>query len=504
MKPPRIPRAFDLQPERNRERGVTMVLVAIAMVAIIAMAALSIDVITLYLAREESQRSADAAALAAARIISISGITGDPQNVSGFWSNVCGPSGTATQAAQAVAAQNAVGGPAPTVTVTYGAGNGSNLSSSTDCSTLAASTAFGVNPIVTVKVGQTSLPTFFSRVWGTTGNSVSATASAEAFNSSNSGNAGNLATGTMIPVQPRCVKPWAVANKDPMNPPPVGSNYCDQSGGPGACQPLVNLSTGAINHPGISTGGSGATGIIGENFWLESDCIHGNASCNPLRATPIQANLPQNGIDFRQEPPNLLYFPNQVGTPVTAIPSCSQGDPYEEAIEGCDSPANYQCGVPNGNTLDLSRNPDSGPVTNGVSCLISQSNTNDTNNASGQDYLAPSSKIGNPNAYPFQVLAGTSNPLVTSTGLSKDTPISASASIVSLPIYDQSTPVTAGATTAVTFVGFLQVFINAVDPYGNINVTVLNVTGCGNDNTPGTAVAGSSPVPVRLITPPSP
>jgi len=34
-------------------------LVAIAMVAIIAMAALSIDVVTLYLAREEAQRSAD-------------------------------------------------------------------------------------------------------------------------------------------------------------------------------------------------------------------------------------------------------------------------------------------------------------------------------------------------------------------------------------------------------------------------------------------------------------
>ena len=53
-----------------------MILVALAMIAIIAMAALSIDVITLYLAREEAQRSADAGALAAARVISLSGITG--------------------------------------------------------------------------------------------------------------------------------------------------------------------------------------------------------------------------------------------------------------------------------------------------------------------------------------------------------------------------------------------------------------------------------------------
>ena len=87
-----------------------MVLVAIAMVAIIAMAALSIDVVTLYLAREEAQRSADAAALAAARVISISGITGDPTNETSSWSTVCGGSSSpATQAAQAVAQQNAIG-----------------------------------------------------------------------------------------------------------------------------------------------------------------------------------------------------------------------------------------------------------------------------------------------------------------------------------------------------------------------------------------------------------
>jgi uncharacterized membrane protein len=43
-----------------------MMLVAIAMVAIIAIAALSIDIVTLYFAREEAQRSVDVAALGAA------------------------------------------------------------------------------------------------------------------------------------------------------------------------------------------------------------------------------------------------------------------------------------------------------------------------------------------------------------------------------------------------------------------------------------------------------
>jgi len=53
-------------------------------------------------------------------------------------------------------------------------------------------------------------------------------------------------------------------------------------------------------------------------------------------------------------------------------------------------------------------------------------------------------------------------------------------------------------------VGFLQVFINGVDQYGNVDVTVLNVSGCSNGGSQpvGSAVAGTSPVPVRLITPP--
>jgi Flp pilus assembly protein TadG len=81
-------RAYTNRPWRNHEahhgeRGVTMIFVALAMVAIIAMAALSIDVITLYLAKEEAQRSADAAALAAARVLSLSGVTGDPDNTQG-------------------------------------------------------------------------------------------------------------------------------------------------------------------------------------------------------------------------------------------------------------------------------------------------------------------------------------------------------------------------------------------------------------------------------------
>jgi Flp pilus assembly protein TadG len=315
MKPPAIRRFRCTGPSRRQERGVTMVLVAIAMVAIIAMAALSIDVIALYLAREEAQRSADAAALAAARVISLSGMAGDPNNSAPSWQAICGGSGSpATQTATAVATQNAVGrAAADTVNVTYSAGG----SSGSDCSSLPA--AFGVNPMVTVQVTRASLPTFFSRIWGNTGNTVSATATAEAFNPSNSGNVGNGPTGTITPVQPRCVKPWIVPNHDPLNPGPFtvggrggGTTYCDQGFPPGACHTLVSTADGSITKKGISlNGGNPSTGIVGEQFWLEPDCIHTGRTCS-TRILPPQGNYwNASRSTWLKLPPSLQYLPGE-------------------------------------------------------------------------------------------------------------------------------------------------------------------------------------------------
>ena len=491
--------------EHSKEQGVTILLVAAAMVAIIGMAVLSIDVVTLYLAKEEAQRSADAAALAAARLLSVSGITGDPANSTSNWGAVCGASGAALLVAQAVAAQNIVGNQAaPTVTVTYSAGSAGTVGpGNSDCTNLSSS-AFGVNPMVTVKVTQTGLPNFFSRIWSRSGNSVSATATAEAFNPSGSGSSGNQTSGTITPVQPRCVKPWVVPNQNPLIPAPVGANYCNMAGGPGACHTLVGLTDGSITDSGISLNGGDGSHVIGETFWLAPDCDNGNPNyCKLLNsgAEQPQANY-NDGTGLQKGPPNLLSAPGQVGTPVTAVPSCSGGDPYEEAIEGCDSPTNYQCGVLNQNAVDLTKhNPGVNSITNAVPCLIHQTDTTNLTSSSGQDYLNATVTFGDPSAYPFQILAGSSNPL--GAGLA-GTPIPSSNSIVSLPIYDQTTvPLASDAVTKVTFIGFLQVFINAVDGHGNRLVTVLNVSGCGNGTNPtGSPVHGSSPVPVRLITPP--
>lgn len=497
-----------------RERGVTMIFVAVAMIAIIAMAALSIDVLTLYLAKLEAQRSADAAALAAAKIIALSGITGDPANSTSNWVAICGGNtSSATQAAQAVAQQNAVGGTAPTTTtVTYSAGTGTSSIGAgvADCSTLANSTAFGVNPIVTVLIKRDSLPNFFSRIWGNAGTNITASASAEAFNPSYSGNEGNQnSSGPLTPVQPRCVKPWVVANRDPLSPAPSGPNYCDQTGQL-PCNKIVDLQTGSIKHQGISTGGGITTnsGIIGETFWLVADCKHDPNNCT-LRATSLVANYTNSLYAANMEaPPNLLFLPGQVTTtPIAVPPSCSSGGAYETAIVGCDLPTNYSCGVPPSanppvpNAVDLSNNPNPANV-DAAQCLIYQGNTGDTTSSSGQDYFAT---LGAPAAYPFQILAGSGTPLG-KVGLSGGV-VSVSPSIVSLPIYDDtdaSVTLTSGMTSNVTFVGFLQVFINAFDSKGNLNVTVLNVAGCSNGslNPVGNSLISNSPLPVRLITPP--
>lgn len=480
-----ISRSSNRRPVLREDAGITIILVAIAMVAIIAIAALSIDVVTLYLARMEAQRAADAGALAAARVISVSGLTGDPTNSTLNWGSICGGSASAaTQAAYAAATQSTVNGASvATPSVLYSAGGASPVP---DCSS-SLPAAFGLNPQVTVKVTRSNLPTFFSRMWGNTGNTVNATAVAEAFNPSNSDSA--TASHNVIPVQPRCVKPWLVPNLDPRHP----NSTCTNN-----CTPFVANNDGTVRSPGISLNGGSANGVIGETFWISPDCKHTGATCS-LRtgAGPPQANF--TGNSYVRNPPNLLFVPAQSpATGPVAVPACAAGlSFYQQSIAGCDQSTVYQCGVHNMNTVQLNENPNS-DTTAGAQCLIHEGNPS-AGQPDGQDTL---NTYGAPSSYPFQILAGSSNPLVGG-GLPAGNKISASNSIVTVPIYDPVAIAPTG-TTQVTVVGFLQVFINSVDQNGNISVTVLNVTGCSNGtgSTVGTAVTGSSPVPVRLITGP--
>jgi putative Flp pilus-assembly TadE/G-like protein len=460
--------------KRHGERGVTMALVAVAMVAIIAMAALSIDLVTLYLANGEAQRSADAAALAAARVLSLTGMTGDPNNTSSQWTNICGTGNNlATDVAKAVAGQNVVSGLSPLasqVDVSYAAGGISN----TDCAAVGAA-AFGVNPTVTVKVHRTGLPTFFSRIWSQSPGTVSATATAEAFNSSNSSNVRNDAgTGQTIPVLPRCVKPWVVPNIDPGNCPG------------GTCTTFVSTTDGSITHPGIQFGGT--SGVIGDRFNMVADCQPSGLCAEPghLAGQPA-ANVGTAPI------PNLQYVPAQVTSPFTAVPSCASTD-YQQAIAGCDQNKQYQCGVTsspgNPTVIDVGQNNVPPDTLAGAECLI-----NKIPDVGGQDTLDTTT------AFPYRIQVG-DNGVLKKAGVPKDTIVTSSSSIVTVPIFDSANSISGTGQSSVTIVGFLQVFINDVDDTsGNLDVTVLNVAGCGNGAPPvnPNPVAGNSPVIVRLI-----
>src|ERR1700690_1018029 len=133
-------------PQRKNERGVVIMLVAVFMLFVVgAMAALSIDLATIYTARSEAQLAADGAALAGARALANSGMTSD--TTGGL---TPGAEIIAAAVATQVAQQNSVGGrllKATEVVVSFG-GNPPT------------------NPTVIVKVQRTDLPTFFARIWG--------------------------------------------------------------------------------------------------------------------------------------------------------------------------------------------------------------------------------------------------------------------------------------------------------------------------------------------------
>ena len=462
MKAPLFYRPNSLQTPKQAERGVTMVLVALCMLTIIGMAALSIDVVTLYLAREEAQRAADAAALAGARMISLSGITttADPANSTPDWQLICGgATSVASIAAQAAGQQNAVANSTPTVSITYSARGATP--GTANCTSLP--TAFAINPTVIATVTNSNLPTLFSRIWSRNVNSVSATAAAEVLNPSNSGSI--TTSGDAIQVVPHCVKPWIIPNLDP---------------GTGA--PFVNAATGAIQRLGIQP--AAPNGFVGEGFTLQAACKTGATDCNPAKG-----DLPHN-------PPLAgSYVPALVTVNPVAIPACSVASLFQQAIGGCDPSTGvqstaYQCGIPNGSNADLTFNPggSGGDTAVAGQCLIHQ-----TANGllQGQDSLDPT-------VYPYKMFSGSQNPILPSANTQL---ITASNSVVSVPIYDQTAGPLTTTQPQVTILGFLQVFIDSVDSTtGNVNLHVLNVAGCGNDASTTALAPGTSPLPIRLIT----
>jgi len=450
---------------RKGERGVTILLVTVALVVMLGMAALGIDVVTLYVARTEAQRAAEAAALAGARAFVASGFTSGQLGLvssSAVQDQVClsggsAVSGAANQEAKAVAAQNQIAGQAASV-----------------LSIVCKFTPKPENPQITVSVQRNDLPTFFSRIWGRGGNSVSATATAEAFNPS----------GSSVPIQVISVKPWLIPNCDPN----ILSLKCP--GAPYFVDPSQNY---ALKTP--------VPPYIGQHVRFSPR--QNSGAPNP---GPGQYYL----LDMSVLPGPATVCPSPNTAPATSCALVGNGGYLDDIA--CGNRNELTCG----SMVQLHNGPASlpGDTIAGTQCLIHTINPHSSPplpdpptrltcpvDADSDCFAAPALQ-----GTPVVINGGRSNP---NTALHVNN-ISRSDSIVTVPIVDGSADLcnpSCSSAPAVQVIGFLQLGIQyvttpvtPVTPGADIGAVILNAVGC-NPAGSGTAVSGSgvTPIPVRLI-----
>lgn len=452
---------------RRSDRGVVITLVAVFMLAVIgAMAALSIDVVTLYTARSEAQLAADAAALAGARVLANSGMTSASTSAVGN-NAVTLALAVATQ----VAASSTVGGR------TLNPGASPCVAGQEICVNIPQTGAdFVANPQVTVQVQRTDLPTFFARVFGQTTIAVKATATAEAYNPSSLQGTG---AGPGLPIAPTCVKPWLLPNISPA----AGGKIFDPATGAIADTTLLGWMT--PNGPGGTR--------------LKTECSFANggtADCLPASSN---------------NPAVWQYYPGTTDATTGTFPApsttsctgCAAFTPYERSIAGCvQTPISCNSQVNIDTTAYGTRDAE---TRNAVNSL-----THSTGNGGDSvDNALSTPPTGNE---PFQFLAGTENPVVLSGALAANTDVMLSDSLVTVPVIDTTTtwpPPT--YPNNVQIIGFVQLFLNPTGaqapPSGHIHTRVINLVGCGTPATGGaTGQAilgnGASPVAVRLISAP--
>jgi hypothetical protein len=420
---------------RKGERGVVILLVAIVLLFVVgAMAVLAIDLVTFYTARSEAQLAADGAALTGARVLANSGATSDPTN---FTLEANAHSLAITMATQ-VAVQNKVGG--------------RNLNAGEVAVSFPnqASPGFGSNPRITVQVTRSDLPTFFARIWGRTQVTVTASATAEAYNPSGL----TAMAGSGPPIAPVCVKPWVLPNLDPR---------------PGITSTIFDASSGAITDASLM----GWSDVLGP--------ANLGAACTDCTGIPSGNPAPQA---WKFYPGAQLSFP----APTQALPVCSVGfTAYRQSIAGCVQTPIACNGTVALDTSNYGLNRHS-ETADAVNCLTHSANDKGD---SVDTLVSP----------PFQFLAGDDNPVV---GV-RETDVLVSDSLVTVPVYDSLVPVSG----TVQVIGFVQLFLNpdglhapnAPNPV-TIKTTIVNLAGCGTNATGQPILGnGASAVPVRLVTP---
>ncbi|HYU47145.1 MAG TPA: pilus assembly protein TadG-related protein [Terriglobales bacterium] len=433
---------------RSRESGIVILLVAVVLLFVVgAMAALAIDVVSLYTARSEAQLAADAAALAGARVLANSGMTSDPSAISDGL--VAAAESLATTIATQVARHNEVGGrnlTAAEVVVTY---------NDTD-------PTFVTNPRVTVRTTRTDLPTFFARIWGNSTLAVAATAIAEAYNPSGAG-LPPLA-GPVTPVAPICVKPWLLPNISP-------------TPGSGSTLPIFDPVTGAIQDSLLLGWQTPTTGP-------------------PPRLRLMAGSTTPAPWGYYPGDPTI-YFP----APSAASVACAGSTgftPYQLSVAGCvRTPIACDSFV----GIDTLSYPTRDAETAGaVNCLTHST----TGGGDSVDTASPPSP-------PFQFLAGADNPVVQAGTITAGTDILVSDSLVTVPVVNIPPSATTVTTPVqvIGFVQLFLNFDGADVPtsppldLNHIQTKTINLAGCGTGAT-GTPILGNgaSAVPVRLVTPP--
>jgi hypothetical protein len=370
-----------------------------------------------------------------------SGYTSAPTAIAS--ADICQPGGpganaAANRQAEAVAAQNLVGGlPAVVQNIT--------------CDVTPA------NPQIGVTIQRTALPSFFGRIWGGAANSVSATAVAEAYNPS----------GSAAPIEMTGVKPWLIPNCDPTN------------GGPGDCVaglPFVDNTTGAIQNNG---------NFVGKLITLTHVTPAGTA---PNVNTPAAGDLNYYRATVPVNPPVPVC-------PSTSQVSCAQvgSDDYLDNI-ACSSTFQFSCGQTVGAGQTVFVGGGSGVHTNeGTQCLIHASGKG---TGRGQDVLTPSPPpitIAGGDNNPNPALQGATN--ISRSDSVVTVPIYHSANVNLCP-----GGACTGTGTIVGFLqlGITQNVLGAGN--GQVEGVIMNVAGC-NTGAGGTPVSGGgvSAIPVRLI-----
>lgn len=429
---------------RRKERGQTILLVAVAMVVLLGLAALAIDVVTLYVASGEIQRAADSAAIAGAKVFVDTGVTTDPTNTT----LQTLAQNTANSIITTTVSQNTVSGVAPTL-------NGTPVYNFN---------AQG-NPQVTVNLQRTNLPTFFARIWGYQLATVSASAIAEAYNPAYAQSGGATST---VAIQPKCVKPWLIPNAYvPPGPPPPPP--------PPPAVPFIDPTTGAVTAP--------ASQFANKAISFSTAC--GGPSCNvtpnPGQFVPALTTVATNNL----------------------CPTCQGATQYEQGIECCDVNTVYTCGGGTANVA-VDTTAQKGQVDSetrsGVQCLSHAANLGLNQ---GQDQWVPPTT--NASSY---VTAGSGNPLIGgSSKIKSGDNISTSNSIVTIPIFNGAVVggevnVVGFLQVFVTDVNNVQDDGNPCPGGANtcVNGLIMNVLGCGATlSTPAITQGSSVAVPVRLI-----